>query len=456
VLLGDHSERGWGVEYAREFDMTNDSKLFPPRTKWEEQGYQPDEYGHWLKGPWHLYSGPKNVLDRDPGAVLSRDGSRALLAHQIEGVALPLYEGRMVGQFDFSEKAWVSGKGRRAVWEDISFENKVLMPQYLMSQADYRGVDAEDAKILSGLKVGFLAIGSATNSRSMFSGLVADFPAGNSVAVLQCSSTEKSVALMAALNSFAYDFTLRNRLGGLNLNYFVVAETPTPALNAEGLQRVSEIGMRLGLPNRAFAEYWLKYRSERRSWFYFMALTAHERARLMAINEALCACYFGLEWADFQTVLEGCDLPQDKLSGGSSKQLNPKGFWRIDKDMLPELRHPVLSLIAFHDLKSKGLDAFLAQNQGEGWMLPEYLRLNEYGLGHDARAKEPQPVATTLGRRFLDWQLDEDVERSWEECAAHAELIRRIVPQPYPADITARAAPHAAEKPATYKTGELF
>jgi hypothetical protein len=30
VLLGDQSERGWGVKYAREFDMTNDSKLFPP------------------------------------------------------------------------------------------------------------------------------------------------------------------------------------------------------------------------------------------------------------------------------------------------------------------------------------------------------------------------------------------------------------------------------------------
>ena len=32
---------------------------------------------------------------------------------------LPLYEGRMIGQFDFSQKGWVSGKGRTAVWREI-------------------------------------------------------------------------------------------------------------------------------------------------------------------------------------------------------------------------------------------------------------------------------------------------------------------------------------------------
>ena len=32
--------------------MTNDSELFPPRQKWEAQGYRPDEYSRWLKGDW--------------------------------------------------------------------------------------------------------------------------------------------------------------------------------------------------------------------------------------------------------------------------------------------------------------------------------------------------------------------------------------------------------------------
>lgn len=77
-----------------------------------------------------------------------------------------------------------------------------------------------------------------------------------------------------------------------------------------------------------------------------------------------------------------------------------------------------------------GLEAFLAQNDGEGWMLPEALRLADYGLGHDDRAREPQPVAARLGPRFYDWQLEQGVEESWEECERHAALIARIVPPP--------------------------
>ena len=52
VLLGDDGPDGWGIKYATEFHMTNDSKLFPPRPKWEAKGYRPDEYSRWLKGDW--------------------------------------------------------------------------------------------------------------------------------------------------------------------------------------------------------------------------------------------------------------------------------------------------------------------------------------------------------------------------------------------------------------------
>ena len=52
VLLGDDGPDGWGIRYAREFDMTNDSRLFPPRPRWEAKGYRPDEYSRWLPGDW--------------------------------------------------------------------------------------------------------------------------------------------------------------------------------------------------------------------------------------------------------------------------------------------------------------------------------------------------------------------------------------------------------------------
>ena len=205
VLLGDDGPDAWGIKYATEFHMTNDSKLFPPRPKWEEKGYRPDEYSRWLKGDWrpieelwaelgvdpdrpepaeieledwlfdrsagperreaearfvhgHLLK-PGDVertdwavrcaqppYDRLPvprveipaGYILSRDGTEWIWEGPgIEDVALPLYEGRMIGQFDFSEKGWVSGKGRSAVWREIPWGEKQIEPQYLMGVEDY-------------------------------------------------------------------------------------------------------------------------------------------------------------------------------------------------------------------------------------------------------------------------------------------------------------------------------
>jgi hypothetical protein len=147
VLLGDDGPDGWGIRYGCEFHMTNDSKLFPPRPKWEEQGYVPDEYGHWLRGKWREAGSEDRGPGCDdgpplasraplPGIVFSRDGNRAIRVEDIEDVGLPLSEGRMVGQFDFSQKGWVSGKGRSAVWREIPWTEKVVEPQFIIGLQD--------------------------------------------------------------------------------------------------------------------------------------------------------------------------------------------------------------------------------------------------------------------------------------------------------------------------------
>ncbi|HGP3120298.1 TPA: hypothetical protein ACLG1E_002866 [Pseudomonas aeruginosa] len=454
VLLGDQSENGWGIKYAREFDMTNDSKLFPPRPKWEEKGYRPDEYGHWLKGPWHDYNGPQHILEREPGLVLSRDGRQALRVEEIEDVALPLYEGRMIGQFDFSEKGWVSGKGRSAVWRDIAFEEKVIEPQFLMSYADY--VSATDKngnpKTARGLKPCYMDVGSATNSRTMISSAVWDFPCGNKVPLLIPNKGEAAgIALVACLDSFVFDFAIRNRLGGLTINYFIAEESPLPPLQNVPKQLVEAAFSLISVSNPIYSPV---LESLARTGVR-AAVSEHERTRQRVIIDAALFAIAGLDWEGAYHIMKDCDLPVDELSGDAAKALNPKGFWRLGKGSPPELRHTVLSLVAFHDLQQKGLDAFLAQNNGEGWMLPEQLRLADYGLGHDDRAQEHQPVASRMGPRFYEWQLKEDVERSRQECAAHAQLMRRIVPlqQPVQADGIAKVQ-------ATYKTespqGALF
>ena len=391
VLLGDDGPDGWGIKYAREFDMTNDSRLFIARDKAEEAGYKPDEYGRWIG---------------------------------TEGDALlPLYEGRMIGQFDFSKKGWVGGKGRTAVWREIPWEKKIIEPQYLMRQGTYES-ERSEASVQS--RVLFMDIASATNARTMFSVAMPPIPCGNSAPIFFTSGSP--VALSSVLNSFAYDFAARSRCGGLHLNYFVVEETPL----TDRLRSVALIRFGLALlwsPTLAPLLMEAPERSALRG-----ALTSHERLRLRSILDALVATLYGLARDDFRWILRDCDHPKERLAEKAfCRALDPKGFWRVDKSEDPELRHPVLSLVAFDALaaliaehggdRDVGIAAFSALNDGEGWMLPETVCLADHGLGYDERARQPQPVASRLGPRFLDWQLAQTPEESWAECGRHARTI---------------------------------
>lgn len=396
VLLDDEHTAGWRLKYAREFDMTNDSKLFPPRSDWEAKGYQADEYGFW-----------------------HRDG---------DDVAVPLYEGRMIGSLDFSEKSWVRGKGRGAEWRRIPWSQKILEPQYLMANA----VLQASTKAIRGPKLAFMSIGSATNARTVICTYLNTLPANHSVGILRSLAESKSDCLLLAgvLNAFSFDYQVRCRLGGLNLSEFVMAETALPQRPIPSIAgRISNVVARLALAHKVFAPDWIELGAlHQRPWLQLWAVTPYERLRLRAMLDAVIAELYRLSADDIGWILRDCDLPLAQVRHVPfSRSLNPKGFWRVDKDRDPELRHPVLALIAFHDLKRMGLEAFLAQNDGDGWMLPDTLRLADYGLGHDDRAKEAQPVASRLGDRFLPWQLAQGVDESWELCAQHAERVSRIL-----------------------------
>lgn len=90
-------------------------------------------------------------------------------------------------------------------------------------------------------------------------------------------------------------------------------------------------------------------------------------------------------------------------------------------------------------------------------MLPGTLRLSDYGLGQDDRARQPQPIASQFGDRFLPWELHEDMAQFWEERRRHVEHIRtirsRFAPRPAAAAATAwdglsvAAAPRAGGPP---------
>jgi len=422
LLLGGKSKDGWNIKYSTEFHMTNDSKLFPLRSKWEEQGYRPDEYGHWLKGNWQTHKGEQNILKRSYGLILSADGSACIQQEEIEDSALPLYQGGMINQLDSCASAYRQIEGKRGFkWVPISGGNKQLEPQYLMGRNTYLRTKG----VTHSSKLVFRCISNSTNQRSFIGTVIDDLPCGNSLAVLDANH---SPLLGALLNSFVVDWAIRKRIVGTNLNWFVMEELPTPAFSDRRL--LSQMANSLVLAHLRFAREWTPV--DGKPWKACWAVTAYERLRSRAIFESLTAFFFGLSVDDFAEIVEGCDHPADALASSPySRKLNTKGFWRFQKFEQPELRLAVLSQVAFKNLSAIGLNEFLSQNDGQGWQLPETLRLADYGLGHDDRAKEHQPVATALGPRFYDWQLEQSVSESWEECERHAEILGKLLPRSF-------------------------
>jgi hypothetical protein len=425
VLLGDMSPTGWNIHYQQgEFNMTTKAKLFPARWKWEEKGYRPDEYGHWLLGNWQPYAGRKNILDRPMGLILSADGAAGVPLDDVEDVALPLYQGGMINQLDFCASAYRMIEGKRGFkWVPIAWDDKRLEPQYLMDRKTYR--DSENSARES--KLVFRSIARSTDTRTLIGSLIAPLPTGNSLAVLLAN---RSTLLAGLMNTFILDWAIRQRMAGTNLNWFVLQDLPTPPMS--GQTNLSSLAASLSLCHAHFAREWLG--SDRdRAWRLRWAITPHERLRCRAVFEALTGHFLALDSEDFGTIVSGCDHPIESLASAQyTRRLDTKGFWRYEKAEPPELRLAIHARIAFQDLQRLGLNEFLHQNDGEGWMLPETIRLADYNLGHDDRAKEHQPVASALGPRFYPWQLEQSLEESWEECERHAEILAKLLPPPAP------------------------
>ncbi len=490
VLIGDDRPDGWGVRYKLEFMMNTDAHLFPSRLKWEAEGYLPDEYSRWLKGDWRPMSELWSELGIDPsrvvptereserrlsvpevnqqmtstlrcarppydrlpipradipaGVILSREADAYVREEKIENVALPLYQGIMVQAFMPSARGWISGTGLTAQWDHNQPDRLPWNPQYLMAAA----TAAEEMLQTRAGRIGYREVARSTDARSFIGAVLPQFPCGHKVPVLAIASAgvERTLAAAGLLNSLTFDWLLRRRLGAAALAWYVLTEASLPTV--EPHQRFAAIVARLNFIAPVFAPLVVQLQTPMDR----QALTVPERLRLRVILDAVAASAFGLSCDDLQFILAECDHP---AGSDTSTGRNPRGFWRVDKDKDPELRHTVLTLVAFADLEAKidacggdremGIEAFLNQNDGEGWMLPETLRLADYGLGHDERAKVPQPVASRLGPRFYDWQLAQTAEESWRECELHARNLGGLAPEVEPALDTGRPMPASGQ-----------
>jgi SAM-dependent methyltransferase len=292
-----------------DFNMTSDRAQFVPRDDAEQRGYVASDDGVW----------------------------RAANAPEL----LPLLQGAMVGDLHPNVGAHQGGTGHRTQWRATD-DARRQRPAYLVDAAAWRAAAAQRAPF----RVVHRALGNASNERSMFACLMADAPCGNSLGVLtprpQLAARARPLRQLAAaaalLSSLAFDWTLRQRLAGTNLNQFVLADCVLPPHDAFA-DELAALALRLCALLPLHAPLWTF--AQREGWAPSAgpATTNDERQALLTRIDVLATLAYGLTDDDVAWITRDCERPADELARRPTGTL-AKGFWRLDRTLPPALRRP--------------------------------------------------------------------------------------------------------------------
>lgn len=241
--------------------------------------------------------------------------------------ALPFYQGAMIGQFDFAAAP-------AGMFMDAS------------AYAAHRNARLEP-------KVVVRRITNATNSRTVIASLVPGHPCNDKLPVLSTGSPARDLALLALLNSFAFDYAARTLCATANLDWHLLGRLPLPRRPAaELLDTLALAALRLNGSAPLFAGLWLEMARRQPAlkehpWQAWWAQAREQRASLRVLIDVLAASAFGLTADDMEFVLADCNHPVGQLKKPSfTSTLEPRGFWRVDRDEPPGERLPVRVLAA--------------------------------------------------------------------------------------------------------------
>jgi Eco57I restriction-modification methylase len=172
---------------------------------------------------------------------------------------LPLYEGRMVDQYDHRAKGYRSGRGRAAVWEELSFSepSKSIQPQW------YIPVSNAPAKVkdrLNTYRAGFCDAVSPRNERSLVAALIPPRTlCGDKVPTFTFAPGDEWAYMLwlCVANSFAMDFIARKKIA-LKMSYTVVDSLPFPRLTPHDplVRELVPIALGLTCTGPEMIEYW--------------------------------------------------------------------------------------------------------------------------------------------------------------------------------------------------------
>jgi hypothetical protein len=199
VLINEETEENpWGISFMRMLDMSNDSKLFRTHEQIESDGFE-------------LMGNTPVKLDK---------------------VYLPLYEAKMINQFDHRFGSYENCLDERTHMLPETGQNNYLNPNYTVQPFYY--IPESEVKSRLGDKwhwkwlIAFRSIAIKASIRTATFSILPMVGAGNSMPILifKLDKVYLSACLLGSLNSLVFDYVTRQKISGPNMNFFIVKQLP--------------------------------------------------------------------------------------------------------------------------------------------------------------------------------------------------------------------------------------
>ncbi|MDP8205408.1 MAG: N-6 DNA methylase [Candidatus Electryonea clarkiae] len=201
ILVDRNREEGgnpWGIRFQRMFDQTNDAELFRTKEELKTDKFKPAG-ANWKKG---------------------------------KATYLPLYEAKMIQMYDHRAATVITKdinwmrQGQTISATLVEHQN----PEYFMGPrwwVEESNVFKRIPEVSTTFFLGFKDITSPTNKRTMIASAIPKSAVTNHFPLIFTDHNPRlDMCLLANCNSFIFDYVLRQKIGGITLNYFIFEQLP--------------------------------------------------------------------------------------------------------------------------------------------------------------------------------------------------------------------------------------
>lgn len=445
VLIDEAKGRSgnpWGVEFRQGlFNMTSDSGLFRTAAQLGEAGFTRDG-SDWVR----------------PAGMRPRQGAFTLTGgHDDRNLALdaatptraperyvPLYEAKMIHQFDHRWATYDNGASRDVTGAEKADPSFEPAPRYWVPAREV--ADRLAAKGWPrGWLMGWRDITNATNERTVIFACIPRVAVGHTCPLIFVGTgPELQAALLANLDSQALDLLARLKVGGTHLTYGYLKQFPVlppSSYTTADLAFIVPRVLELTYTSHAMAPFArdLGFDGPPFAW------NEDRRAQLRAELDAWYARAYGLTRDELRYILDpadvkGADYPSETFRVLKTNEIRKYGEYHtarlvlaawdaIAQGEVPEISPPVTITPPRTPIETTGLPDGV-------WATPTGGNVRDKTLAQIAAVLKalPGPVPVALARRAALYALEPRLLTARLQGAERAEWLRLVGADAVPRD----------------------